>query len=108
MVVGGQELWLTLCGSPLRLHTATLADLKLRLQFFEGKLHSLLVQKKKQHQGQELCLVSLADLDGFYKAGKWAEAKGQKFKNWITSVGKKTLLSWSARAASRGATSDQI
>ena len=53
-------------------------------------------QKKKQQQGQELCLVSLADLDGFYKAGKHAEAKGQNYDNWIRSVGKKTLLSWPA------------
>ena len=36
-------------------------------------------QKKKQQGGQELCLVSLADLDGFFKAGKRAEAQGQKF-----------------------------
>ena len=112
---------------PLSLRTATLANLKLRLQFLEGKatltpgadqwknwsgdyekVYVSKNQKKKQQQGQELCLVSLADLDGFYKAGKRAEAKGQKFENWITSAGKKTLLSWSASAASRGATSDQI
>ena len=39
-------------------------------------------------------------------AGKQAEARGQKFETWITSAGKKTLLSWSARAVSRGVTSD--
>ena len=36
-------------------------------------------QKKRQQQGQELALVSLADLDGFFKAGKRAEAKGQNY-----------------------------
>ena len=55
-----------------------------------------------------LALVSLADLDGFYKDGKWAEAKGQNYNNWIRSVGKKTLLSWSARAAIRAAPSNQL
>ena len=65
-------------------------------------------QKKRQQQGQELALLSLADLDGFCKAGKRAEAKGQNYDNWIRSVGKKTLLSWSARAASRAAPSNQL
>ena len=51
--------------------------------------------------------MSLADLDGFFKAGKRAEAKGQNYDNWLRSVGKKTLLSWSARAASRAVPSDQ-
>ena len=64
-------------------------------------------QKKKQQQGQELALVSLADLDGFFKAGKRAEAKGQNYDNWIRSVGKKTFLSWPARASSRVAPSYQ-
>ena len=111
---------------PMSLRTATLADLRLRLQFLVGKatltpgadqwknwsgeyqkVYVSRNQKKRQQQGQELALVSLADLDGFYKAGKRAEAKGQKYENWITSVGKKTLLSWSARAASRVAPSNQ-
>ena len=56
-------------------------------------------QKKRQQQGQDLALVSLADLDGFFKAGKRAEAKGQNYDNWIRSVGKKTLLAWSAWSA---------
>ena len=104
----------------MSLRTSTLADLRLRLEFLVGKakltpgadqwknwsgeyqkVYISRNQKKRQQQGQELCLVSLADLDGFYKAGKQVEAKGQKYDNWITSAGKKTLLSWSARAASR-------
>ena len=64
-------------------------------------------QKKRQQQGQELALVSLADLDGFFKTGKPAEAKGQNYDNWLRSVGKKTLRSWSAMAVSRAAPSDQ-
>ena len=41
-------------------------------------------QKKKQQQGQELCLVSMADLDGFYKAGKRAEAVVIGYRKGLT------------------------
>ena len=50
--------------------------------------------------------MSLADLDGFFKAGKRAEGRGQKFETWLNSAGKKTFLSWSTRAASRGIASE--
>ena len=88
---------------PLSLRTATLADLRLRLQFLEGKstltpgadqwknwsgdyekVYVSKNQKKKQQQGQELCLVSLADLDGFYKAGKRAEAVVLGYRKGLT------------------------
>ena len=54
-----------------------------------------------------LALVSVADLDGLFKAAKCAATKGQNYDNWLKSVGKKTLLSWSARAVSRAPPSDQ-
>ena len=63
--------------------------------------------EEEAQQGQELALVSLADFDGFFKAAKRAETSGQHFDNWLKSVGKKTLLSWSARAVSRVGPSDQ-
>ena len=88
---------------PLSLRSATLADLKLRLQFLEGKaaltpsadqwkhwsgeykkVYVSKNQKKKQQGGQELCLVSLADLDGFYKAGKRAEAVVLGYRKGLT------------------------
>ena len=112
---------------PQSLRNRTLAELKLRYDFLLGKakltpnadqwknwsgayekVYVSKNQKKRQQQGQDLALVSLADLDGFFKAGKRAEAKGQNYDNWIRSVGKKTLLSWSARAASRAAPSNQL
>ena len=46
-------------------------------------------------------------MDGFFKAAKRAETNGQHFDNWLKSVGKKTLLSWSASAASRVGPSDE-
>ena len=96
----------------MSLRSATLPDLKVRLLFLVGKaaqtpgadqwkhwsggynkVYISKNQKKKQQGGQGLCLVSLADLDGFFKAGKRAEARGQNFDTWLKSAGKKTLLS---------------
>ena len=110
---------------PLSLRNQTLAELRLRFDFLLGKasltpnadqrknwsgayekVYVSNNQKKRQQQGQDLALVSLADLDGFFKAGKRAEAKGQNYDNWLRSVGKKLLLSWSGRAVIRAAPSD--
>ena len=85
---------------PMSLRTQTLAALRLRLEFLVGKanltpsadqwknwsgayekVYVSKNQKKRQQQGQELALLSLDDLDGFYKAGKRAEAKGQNHDN---------------------------
>ena len=57
-------------------------------------------QKKKQQGAQELCLLTLADLDFFFKAGKRAVDRGQNYDNWLNGAGRKMFLSWSARAAS--------
>ena len=64
-------------------------------------------QKKKQQTELELALVSLADLDGFYRAANHAENAGQIYDLWLKSAGKKTLLSWSSRAISKGYSAQQ-
>ena len=65
-------------------------------------------QKKKQQGAQEHCLLSLADLDFFFKSGKRAVERGQNYDNWLHGAGKKIFHSWSTRAASRGIGSDPI
>ena len=65
-------------------------------------------QKKKQQGAQEHCLLSLADLDFFFKSGKRAVERGQNYDNWLHGVGKKIFHLWSTRAASRGIDSDPI
>ena len=111
---------------PQSLRNRTLDELNLRFDFLLGKakltpnadrwknwsgeykkVYVSKNQKKKQQAGQELALVSLADFDGFFKTAKHAETNGQHFDNGLQSVGKKTLLSWSASAASRVGPSDE-
>ena len=112
---------------PQSLRTATLSDLQARFQFHLGKAAQTPVadpwkhwsgvndkeyvsknQKKKQQGAQEHCLLSLADLDFFFKSGKRAVERGQNYDNWLHGAGKKIFHSWSARAASRGIDSDPI
>ena len=63
-------------------------------------------QKKKQQGAQELCLLSLADLDFFFMAGKRAVERGQNYDYWLNDAGKKMFHSWSTRATSRGIASE--
>ena len=65
-------------------------------------------QKKRLQGQQEHCLLSLADLDFFFKSGKWAVERGQNYDNWLHGAGKKIFHLWSTRAASRGIDSDPI
>ena len=105
---------------PQSLRSASLPELQARLQFLLGKAaqtpsadqwkhwsggnkeYVSKNQKKKQQGAQELCLLTLADLDFFFKAGKRAVDRGQNYDNWLNGAGRKMFLSWSARAASRG------
>ena len=112
---------------PQSLRTASLPDLQARLQFLLGKAaqtpgadpwkhwsgvndkeYVSKNQKKKQQGAQEHCLLSLADLDFFFKSGKRAVERGQNYDNWLHGAGKKIFHSWSTRAASRGIDSDPI
>ena len=112
---------------PQALRSASLSDLQARLQFLLGKAaqtpgadrwkhwsgvndkpYVSKNQKKRQQGQQEHCLLSLADLDFFFRSGKRAVEGGQNYDNWLHGAGKKIFHLWSARAASRGIDSEPI